>query len=453
MNEDRVHLVGIGGVGMSAIARILLARGVPVSGSDAKDLPVLAALRALGAEVHVGYDAAHVSGAGTVVVSAAARATNPEVAQATSSGQRLISRADALAELLTGYRAVAVAGTHGKTTTSWMLAVALEDCGADPSYAIGGDLTSSGVNGHHGTGEVFVAEADESDGSFLRYHPEAAIITSVEADHLDHHGSVEAYEQVFRDFVDTVRSFVVLCADDPGAAALAEHAVARGVRVLSYGTSPGADLHMAGLTADSYSATLRGEPLGDVRLQVAGEHMLRNSAAALLTATELGCPAAPAIAGLARYSGVRRRMELKGTAGGVRVYDDYAHHPSEISPNLLAARGMVGDGRLVAVFQPHLYSRTVTFAEEFGAALGLADEVVVMDVYGAREDPIAGVTGALIADHVPLPTEQVLFEPDWFAVAAQVVSRCRPGDLVLTMGAGDVTDLGPLILQLLAESP
>jgi UDP-N-acetylmuramate--alanine ligase len=449
----RVHLVGIGGAGMSGIARVLLARGVPVSGSDAKDSRGLAALRALGADVHVGHDAAHVEGAATVVISSAIRESNPELAAARAAGTRVVKRAEALAELLVGHRAVAVAGTHGKTTTTSMLTVAAQHCGVDPSFAIGGDLNEAGSNAHQGEGTLFVVEADESDGSFLVYRPFAAVVTNVEPDHLDHYGDAAAVHEAFASFVRTVDplGFVVVCADDEGARALAEGARNDGVDVRTYGTSADADLRMEGLVVSggesSYRAVHEGTVVGDVRLQVAGEHIARNSAAALLMGLGLGLPADLLVDGLGAYTGVRRRMELKGTAGGVRVYDDYAHHPTEVRAQLEAARTMTNGGRLVAVFQPHLYSRTQLFADGFGEALGLADEVVVMDVYGAREDPVPGVTGALVAQRVP--HEHVLFEPSWTAVPSALAARLRPGDLLVTLGAGDVTQIGPEVLRLL----
>jgi UDP-N-acetylmuramate--alanine ligase len=453
MTAGRVHLIGVGGAGMSGIARVLLARGVLVSGSDAKDSRGLSALRALGAEIHIGHDAAHVLSAETVVISSAIRESNPELAAARAAGLRVVKRAEALAELLVGHRAVAVAGTHGKTTTTSMLTVAAQHCGADPSFAIGGDLNEAGSNAHQGSGDLFVVEADESDGSFLVYRPFAAVVTNVEPDHLDHYGTAEAVHEAFESFVRTIDplGFVVVCADDPGTVWLAEQARADGIDVRTYGTSVGADLRLVDLTStggtSSYTAVLGGRELGTVQLQVAGEHLARNSAAALLTGIGLGLPAELLIEGLKGYTGVRRRMELKGIASGVRVYDDYAHHPTEVRAQLTAARGMTGDGRLVAVFQPHMYSRTAAFADGFGEALGLADEVVVMDVYGAREDPVPGVTGALVAEKVP--HGHVLFEPSWSAVAEAVVSRCAPGDLVVTLGAGDITQLGPEVLRLL----
>ena len=448
-----VHFVGIGGAGMSGIARILLARGVQVSGSDRRDSPTLLALRALGADVSVGHDAGNLAGVDTVVVSTAIRPDNPELAAARAGGLRVLPRAVALAAVMAGRRSVAVAGTHGKTSTTSMLTVALQACGVDPSFAIGGDLNESGSNAHAGEGDIFVAEADESDRSFLLLAPFAAIVTNVEADHLDNYGDLAAVEAAFDRFLLTVHpdGFVVVCADDPGAARL--RTVPSPARLRSYGTGPDADLRLSDLEvgpdATSYTATLDGTPLGRVRIQVPGEHMALNSAAALLAGLELGLPAAELVDGLGRFGGVHRRFELKGVAGGVRVYDDYAHHPTEVTAQLKAARAVAGAGRLVVAFQPHLYSRTQEFAAGFGQALALADEVLVMDVYGAREDPVPGVTGAMVADAVPLPVGRVLFEPSWSAAAPALAARARPGDLVVTMGAGDVSMVGPEVLEAL----
>ncbi|TFV57909.1 UNVERIFIED_ORG: UDP-N-acetylmuramate--L-alanine ligase [Bacillus sp. AZ43] len=448
-----VHFVGIGGAGMSGIARILLARGVRVSGSDRRDTPTLMALRALGAQVTVGHDPGNVATADTVVVSTAIRPDNPELVAARERGLRVLPRAVALAAVMAGRRSVAVAGTHGKTSTTSMLTVAVQACGVDPSFAIGGNLNESGSNAHAGQGDVFVAEADESDGSFLLLAPHGAIVTNVEADHLDNYGDLAAVEAAFDRFLGTVHAdgFVVVCADDPGAARLL--GVPTAARVRTYGTAPDADLRLTdlevGADATSYTATLDGARLGRVRIRVPGAHMARNSAAALLAGLELGLPAEGLIEGLGRFGGVHRRFELKGVAGGVRVYDDYAHHPTEVAAQLAAARAVAGEGRLVVAFQPHLYSRTQEFAAGFGEALGLADEVVVMDVYGAREDPVPGVTGAMVADAVPLPPGRVLFEPSWSAAAPALAARARPGDLVMTMGAGDVSMVGPEVLEAL----
>ncbi|MPQ99273.1 UDP-N-acetylmuramate--L-alanine ligase [Modestobacter sp. I12A-02628] len=448
-----VHLIGIGGAGMSGIARILLARGVPVSGSDRRDTPTVLALRALGARVEIGHAAAHVGDADTVVVSTAIRDDNAELVAARERGLRVLPRAVALAAVMAGLRSVAVAGTHGKTSTTSMLTVAVQACGADPSFAIGGDLNESGSNAHAGEGDVFVAEADESDRSFLLLAPFAAIVTNVEADHLDNYGDLAAVEAAFDRFLTTVdpAGFVVLCADDPGSARLA--AAPTRARVRTYGREPGADLQLrdleVGPAGTSWTAVLDGEELGRVEIRLPGAHMALNSAAALLAGLELGFPLTGLLAGLRRFGGVHRRFELRGVAAGVRVYDDYAHHPTEVTAQLHAARAVVGDGRLVVVFQPHLYSRTREFATAFGTALGLADEVVVMGVYGAREDPVPGVTGALVADAVPLPAGRVLYEPSWSAAAPAVAARARPGDLVITMGAGDVVMVGPEVLAAL----
>ncbi len=451
----RVHFIGIGGAGMSGIARIMLARGLPVSGSDAKDSVTLAALRALGATVHVGHSSGGVGDVDTVVVSTAIREDNPELVEAHARGLRVVHRAGALASVMAGRRAVAVAGTHGKTTTTSLLTVALQRCGADPSFAIGGNLNESGANAHNGTGDVFVAEADESDGSFLLYSPTAAIVTNVEPDHLDHYGTPAAVAAAFDAFARRVEpgGFLVTCADDPGAVAMAESARADGVDVRTYGVEPGADLRLVDLTirglGSTFEAVLGGRRLGRVELRIPGRHNALDAAAALATGIGLGFPAERLREGLAGFTGTRRRFEHKGTVGGVRVFDSYAHHPTELAADLSAAREVAGRARVVVVFQPHLFSRTQFFAAEFGAALGLADEVVVMDVYAAREDPVPGVTGALVAAAVPLAAEHVVFEPSWSAVAGHLAARAGPGDVVITCGAGDVTMIGPEVLALL----
>ncbi len=453
----RVHLVGIGGAGMSGIARVLLARGVTVSGSDAKDSRAVDELRVLGATVWVGHSAEHVRDADTVVVSSAIRATNPELAAARERGLTVLLRAEALAALMAGRRRVAVAGTHGKTTTTSMLTVAAFHCGVDPSFAIGGDLNEAASNAHHGSGDLFIVEADESDGSFLVYGPDAAVVTNVEADHLDHYGDAAAVFAAFEEFAGTVRpgGFLVACADDAGSARLAEVVRARGVDVRTYGTGEAADLVLADLVVSGstsrWTPVLHGDRLPPVVLAVPGRHLALNSAAALLTGLGLGLPVERLVEGLAGYTGVRRRMELKGTAAGVRVYDDYAHHPTEVRAQLVAAREVAAGGRLVVAFQPHRYSRTLAFADGFGAALGLADEVVVMEVYAAGEDPVPGAGGAQVAAQVPLPAAQVHFEPSWSAVPEQLAARARPGDLVLTLGAGDVTSVGPEVLRVLEQ--
>ncbi|HEU5471538.1 MAG TPA: UDP-N-acetylmuramate--L-alanine ligase [Actinophytocola sp.] len=451
---ERAHLVGIGGAGMSGIARILMARGLAVSGSDAKPSRAVDALRVQGARIAVGQAAANLDlldgGPTAVVVSTAIKESNPELAEARRRGLPVLHRSAALAALMAGHRVACIAGTHGKTSTTSMLTVALQQCRLDPSFAIGGDLNESGANAHHGTGDIFVAEADESDGSFLAFAPLVAVVTNLEADHLDHHGTVEAYTAVFDQFLKRIEpgGLLIACADDPGSAALADRAEAAGIRVRRYGrTATDVTLleHRPEGTGGVARISFAGTEIG-VGVAVPGEHMALNAIAALLAGLELGAPLDGLLAGIAAFGGVRRRFELKGRAGGVRVYDDYAHHPSEVRTQLLASRPIAAPGRLVVIFQPHLYSRTRLFAAEFAEALALADEVVVLDVFGAREEPEPGVTGALITDAVPLPREHVHYEPSFERVPALVAGLVEEGDVVLTMGAGDVTMLGPELL-------
>ncbi|HET8681483.1 MAG TPA: UDP-N-acetylmuramate--L-alanine ligase [Micromonosporaceae bacterium] len=449
---DNVHLIGIGGAGMSGVARILLARGARVSGSDARDSHTVLALRAAGASVAIGHRPENLDQTGAapvVVVSTAIRNDNPELVEATRRGLTVLHRSQALATLMAGRRVACVAGTHGKTSTSSMLTVALQHCGLDPSFAIGGDLTSSGAGAHHGTGDVFVAEADESDGSLLAFRPLVAVVTNVEPDHLDHHRTAEAYALVFDAFAGRIEpgGVLIACADDRGAAGLADRVAATGARVLRYGraaTGDG-DARLLGYRPAGHGGLAELRLAGrDLRLRVAvpGEHMALNALAALVAGVELGADTDGLIEGLAGFRGVHRRFEFKGRAGDVRVYDDYAHHPTEVAATLTAAREVAGGGRVLVAFQPHLYSRTRMFATDFGRALALADEVVVLDVYGAREEPEPGVTGELIARKVPLPEGSVHYEPTWAAVPLRLADLARPGDLVLTMGAGDVTVLG-----------
>jgi UDP-N-acetylmuramate--alanine ligase len=453
----RVHFVGIGGAGLSGIARIMLARGIAVSGSDAKESRVLEALRALGARCHIGHAADQVHDVDTLVVSTAVREDNPEVVEARRQGLRLLPRSAALESVMRGRRVVAVAGTHGKTTTTSLLTVALQHCGADPSFAIGGELNETGANAHDGSGEIFVAEADESDGAFLVYSPYAALVTNVEADHLDNYGTEEAYHAAFTTFLDRIdpAGFLVACIDDAGAADLARQARERGLAVVGVGESAEADLRAEDLrfagSTSTFSVLDGGRRLGEISLQIPGRHYVLDALAALAAGLRLGFSFADLSRGLEAFTGTRRRMELKGEVAGVRVYDSYAHHPNEIAGDLQAARSLAGPGRVVVAFQPHLVSRTKIFGPAMGAALGAADEVVVMDVYVAREDPEPGVNGRMVASHVPLPPEHVHFEPSWSATPAALVERVRPGDLVLTLGAGDVTLVGPEVLELLAE--
>jgi UDP-N-acetylmuramate--alanine ligase len=450
--RGRVHLVGVGGAGMSVVAALLAAHGLEVSGSDA-GAGGLPAVRAAGVVAHLGHDAALVDGAGTVVVSSAIRATNPEVLRAGELAVPVLHRSQALAALLAGHRGVAVAGAHGKTTTSAMVAVALAHAGLDPSWAVGGTVLQSATapadpvgGAHAGGGDVMVIEADESDGSFLAYRPEIAVVTNVEPDHLDHYGSREEFERAFADFAAGVTGTLVTCDDDPGARRLATAAAAAGTRVISYGTGD-VDVRVGRWSPHDGGGTMTltwaDEAPVLLRLAVPGAHNALNAAAAWTVARLLGVDASTAADGLATFMGTGRRFEQRGTAGGVRVVDDYAHHPTEVAALLRAARTVAGSGRVLVLFQPHLFSRTRAFSAEFAGALSLADEVVVTDVYAAREDPDPTVSGALITDAMG-PTAR--FVPDRVAAAHVVAGLARPGDLVLTVGAGDVTALGPVIL-------
>jgi UDP-N-acetylmuramate--alanine ligase len=474
-----VHFVGIGGAGMSGIARIMLGRGVAVSGSDSAASRLLDELAEAGAQVHVGHAAANVGGAGTLVVSTAIRDSNPELVEARRRGIRIMHRAAALASVMLGRQGIAVAGTHGKTTTTSMITTILRHCGAEPSYVIGGILAETGLGAGEGSGEAFVVEADESDGSFLMLAPQAAVVTTVEADHLDNYGSLAEIERAFAAFVAKIPAggLLVTCADDEGSSALAA-TLPPGAQAVSYGTAAGADYRVTNLRPAGLRTrlTLTGGPrtpmTGPVEVEIAvpGRHNALNAAAAFALTVQLGdrlgvrpgdrlgdrlgVRPADAAAGLAAYRGAQRRMELKGEAGGVQVIDSYAHHPTELAADLTAARDAVAGntasgGRLIAVFQPHLFSRTRIFAAEFGAALDKADEVLVLDVYAAREDPEPGVSGRLVADAVP--GGRASFLPDAAAVPAAVAALAKPGDMVLTMGAGDVTALGPPILAALRD--
>ena len=443
----KVHFIGIGGVGMSAVARIMAARGVPVSGSDAKDLPVMADLAAAGARIAVGYRAANLQDAQTVVAGSAIRADNPELAAARQAGLPVLHRSEALAATMGDDVVVTVAGTHGKSTTTSMVTVLLQGAGLDPSFAIGANVPALGVNAAHGSSRIFVAEADESDGSFLNYRPRIAVVTNVEPDHLDHYGTAEAVYESFDRFTALLPAdgVLVACADDAGARALAERTRERGnTRVVLYGTTADADLVLhddgPGQVAVSSASGRYG-----LSLQVPGRHNALNAAAAFAVAVELGVRPEAAASALADFSGAARRFELKGEARGVRVFDDYAHHPTEVRAALTAARSVAGGNRVHVLFQPHLFSRTREFSRDFAEALNLADTALVLEIYPAREDPIPGVTSQLIADHLG-PGGRLVSGAEAVAALAEAASE---GDIVLTVGAGDVTAYGPLIVEAL----
>ncbi|WP_026918928.1 UDP-N-acetylmuramate--L-alanine ligase [Gordonia shandongensis] len=481
----RVHLVGIGGAGMSGLARILLSRGGEVSGSDAKDSRGVLALRTRGAKIRIGHapeSLDQLDGGPTVVVTtrAAVPDDNPELVEARRRGIPVLYRPELLADLMVGYRTLLVSGTHGKTSTTSMSVVALQHCGVDPSFAVGGELNESGTNAHHGSGAVFVAEADESDGSLLQYTPDVVVVTNIEVDHLDFFGSEAAYVEVFDQFAALIRpgGTLVVCLDDPGSAALGGRVGAscadRSVTVLGYGAGTHRDLAPdVPLVAELVevvprgpggvaTVTLRAPLVAEERTRrlavtLPGRHMALNALGALIGCARTGCDVDTVAEGIEGFGGVHRRFELRGRAAGVEVYDDYAHHPTEVRAVLTAAREVVEArrGRVIAVFQPHLYSRTAEFAAEFAAALSLADEVIVADVYGAREQPQPGVTGRLVADAVTVPAA---FVADISQIADAVARVAVRGDLVLTIGAGDITMQAPSIVEAVAagapgESP
>ncbi|GCD42149.1 UDP-N-acetylmuramate--L-alanine ligase [Streptomyces paromomycinus] len=451
---DRPHFIGIGGAGMSGIAKILAQRGARVAGSDAKESATVRALRDAGATVHLGHAAAHLAeDATSVVVSSAIRDDNPELAAARERGIPVVHRSDALAALMDGLRPIAVAGTHGKTTTTSMLAVSLGSLGLSPSYAIGGDLDAPGSNAEHGSGEIFVAEADESDRSFHKYAPEVAIVLNVELDHHANYASMDEIYESFETFAARIRpgGTLVISADHPGARELTARLTGRlDIDIVTYGEAEDADvrvlkINQRGLTSEVTVVLANGKVL-TFTVSVPGRHYALNAVAALAAGTALGLPPHNLASALGTYTGVKRRLQLQGEAAGVQVIDSYAHHPTEMTADLEAIRGAATGSRVLVVFQPHLFSRTQELGKEMGEALTLADASVVLDIYPAREDPVPGVTSALIIDAARAKGARVTAESDMSAIPEVVAGMAEPGDLVLTMGAGDVTELGPQIL-------
>ncbi|MDT0266299.1 UDP-N-acetylmuramate--L-alanine ligase [Streptomyces sp. DSM 44915] len=454
---ERPHFIGVGGAGMSGIAKLLAQRGAAVAGSDHRASPTVAALRELGVTVGIGHLAEHLADDATcVVVSSAIRPDNPELVEAARRALPVIHRAEALAALMAGTRAIAVAGTHGKTTTTSMLAVSLTTLGRSPSYAIGGDLDTPGSNAAQGTGDLFVAEADESDRSFHHYRPEVAIILNVELDHHANYASMDEIYDSFETFVERVRpgGTLVINADQEGARKLTARLTGRpGLAVRTYGEAADADVRVVDLRPEGLTSQVTVEIDGETLtfdVSVPGRHYAHNAVAALAAGVAAGVPAAELAGALGSYTGVRRRLQLVGEAGGVRVIDSYAHHPTEMAADLEAIRSGAGAGRVLVVFQPHLFSRTQELGVEMGQALALADGCLVLEIYPAREDPIPGVTSELIIDAARRHGAEVTAVRVKDTVPDLVAGIAGPGDLVLTMGAGDVTELGPLILARLA---
>lgn len=444
------HFVGIGGSGMAGIARLFVAAGHRVSGSDVRESHNIELLRELGVPVTIGHDAANLGDADVVVVTGALWQDNPEYQLALELGLPVLHRSQALAWLIRSTRLVAVAGAHGKTTSTGMIVTALLAAGRSPSFVNGGIIAALGTSSAWGEDDVFVVEADESDGSFLLYDTAIALITNVDADHLDHYGSHEAFDAAFVSFAGAASEAVVISADDPGAqrvrAALSHR------RVISFGESTDADVRVVGL--DTEHGGVRAQVIVDsnaypLTLRIPGRHNAVNAAGALAVLLELGLDIGSALAGLAEFGGTERRFELHGERRGVRVYDDYAHHPTEVAAALSAARTVVGAGRIIAVHQPHTYSRTQAFSTEFAQALEThADHTIVLDVYGAREDPVPGVTGELVSERFT-DAGRVQFIADWQQAAEAVARVAEPGDFVITLGCGDVYRIVPQLLAAL----
>ncbi|WP_255464826.1 UDP-N-acetylmuramate--L-alanine ligase [Dermacoccus sp. PAMC28757] len=450
-----VHMIAVGGSGMSGVARLFLADGVQLSGSDNVELPVLDDLRAQGARIAVGYAAANVAevpDGAVVVVSSAINELNPELVEVRRRGLRVLHRSQGLAMLMQGRRGLAVAGANGKTTTSGMATAALAALGEKPSFAIGANVAGLGVNAAPGEGDVFVVEADESDGSFVVYHPDVAIVTNIKDDHLDFYGTSANLAKAYEIFAATIATdgLLVACADDDGSRALADERREAGARVLTYGRSDDADVrivseHGAGFAWGARVALPGGREV-DLALEVPGAHNVLNATGVLTALVEgLGIDAERAAHSLSAFRGTSRRFEPRGEAAGVRVVDDYAHNPGKLEALVRTADALKESGRLFVVFQPHLYSRTRNAALGLAEALDGADRALVLDVYGAREQPVEGVSGRLITD--AMTSGVATFTPTADDALAVLLEEVRSGDLVVTVGAGDITHLGPRILE------
>ncbi len=441
-----VHFVGIGGSGMSGIARLFIDAGHTVTGSDVRESDNVLALRKLGARIAIGHAARNVGAADTLVVTGALWQDNPEYVLAKERGLPVLHRSQALAWLIQKHRLVAVAGAHGKTTSTGMIVTGLLGIGQHPSFVNGGVIESLGVSAASGTDDLFVVEADESDGSFLLYNTAVALVTNVDPDHLDHYGSLEAFEAAFVEFAQKATEFVVISSDDDGAVSVTGKL--EGKRVITFGEAADADVRVHSVVTDGpvrFGVAWAGQDYF-ATLRIPGRHNAINAAGAFAVLVGLGFEPAASLAAISEFGGTERRFELHGTVNGVSVYDDYAHHPTEVAAALAAARTVVGTGRIIAVHQPHLYSRTRLFAREFADTLEkFADQTVVLGVYGAREDPEPGVTGALVSEKFHDPSH-VAYVPDWQEAADYVASIARDGDFVVTLGCGDVYRIVPQLL-------
>lgn len=447
------HFIGIGGSGMSGLAGMFLDRGIRVSGSDRADSPTMRALAERGATVHVGHDAAHLpDDVDTVVHTGAIWPANPEFVLAKQRGLHVIHRSQALHWLIGGRRLVSVAGAHGKTTSTGMIVTGLRGLGAEPTFVNGGVIADLGVSSATGADDLFVIEADESDGTFLLYDTSVALITNVDPDHLDHWATRDAFYEGFVTFANGAREAVVISSDDPGAQRVA--AAVSHPHVLTFGEAHDADVRVTEIVTDgpvSFRVTYEGRTVAG-RLAVPGAHNAINAAGAVAVLVALGHDLEQAVRAVESFGGTARRFELHGVQRGVSVYDDYAHHPTEVAAALSAARTVIGGGRLIALHQPHTYSRTQEMFREFADVLeSLADHTVVLDVYGAREDPVPGVTGELVSGAFADPS-RVHFVADWQAAADYTAEVARDGDFVVTLGCGNVNLIIPQVLQALART-
>ncbi len=452
-----VHFIGIGGAGLSAIARVLMEQGATISGSDLSLSPAAEALERDGARVYIGHRAEHVAGAEVVIASSAIREDNVEVQAARAAGIPVLRRAQVLGKLMEGRTGIAVAGTHGKTTTTAMVATVLWEAGLDPTFIVGGTLVGSGVNARAGGGPHFVVEADEYDRTFLGLSPQVAVVTNVEHDHPDCYPTFEDFRAAFVEFVARIPpdGLLVTCWDHPAARELGRKRQDQGGRVVFYGRERGAEwtarqVHANPSGGTDFYAVRSGRTLGEVRLRVPGEHNVLNALAALAVADEVGVPFPTARAALGGFRGVERRFEVKGEAEGVIVVDDYAHHPTEIQATLTAARQRFPGRPIWAVWQPHTYSRTKALLEEFARAFDQADHVVVLPIYAARESDTLGVSSADVVARMHHPDVQAVGSRE--EAVALLGTEVQPGDVVITLGAGDGDKVGEWLLETLRRA-